>query len=519
LYIDYIFSSDIYISILNLIEEKFLFCKLSSNDFNLNYTRSLLPGHKEGVSGTSVGGYNIGINKYSAPEKRDSVIETYKFLTSKKIQKELLIKYRIGSGIMSLYEDEEVCKNVDCEIFKKIQPIGRPNLISYDYDSYSELLRKYVYEFLYGNSSSYDVLKKIDDILKIYNISIYGDNTTLAYIFYFIFSFFIVLMLSSLIMLYFMKFESYFSFLSTDFWFLVIIGIICILCQGILENGPRTILKCELSISFLMIGSTLILIPILHKLIVNFPEENKFSIWIANHKFIFIIFFIGIDIIHLIILSSLYTIKQITPTEMKNFEICALESKTLSYLDIISITVIKSIVLIIILVLIYSEWNLKRTLYDLRFVVLAIYTDILFLIMLFFMKTINNTNYISHYIKNSIFYLLFSLLNYSILYFSRIVMILLKKDNDESLFIKNINKQFINNESSIMKTMEISITQNQSTTTKNIINNSNFNIDDNSNNELNSHNNDTKGYIIKKIYEYHKKSYSSKSFIEDNSNY
>jgi len=484
------------------MEEKFIFIKFVDYDDFTNYTKSLLPGHKKGISGSFIGGYNIGINKYSNENKRDSIIETYKFLTSKNMQENLLKKYNIDTGITSLYDDEEICKNKECEILKSIQTVRRPNHVSLDYDIYSKNIRNYIYEFLFGNKTTDEVLKKVEDITKIYKISIYGDNVTLALIFNISFSFIIIFMAISLI-------KSYFNFLSDDFWLIMIIGMIFVLCPGILENGTRTILKCELSLLFLMIGSTFILIPILHKLVVNFPTENKFTIWISNHKFTFLLIFTSIDILHLLLLPFFYTIKLVEPKEMEKFEICQLKKDNIiMYLDIISIIIIKFIILIFILILIYSEWNLKRTYNDLRFIVLAIYTNILFLILIIIIKSVNNTNYINQYINNTFLYLIVALLNYIIIYFSRIIKVLLKKDNDEILFIKNINKQFISNESSILNndSTEKNQFRDQRITTNDIKNISNKDIDSNINKYKRKYSvipSDTVKTIIKILYDHH----------------
>ncbi|ORY27405.1 hypothetical protein LY90DRAFT_513451 [Neocallimastix californiae] len=467
------------------MEEKFIFIKFVDYDDFTKYTKSLLPGHKKGISGSFIGGYNIGINKYSNENKRDSIIETYKFLTSKNMQENLLKKYNIDTGITSLYDDEEICKNKECEILKSIQTVRRPNHVSLDYDIYSKNIRNYIYEFLFGNKTTDEVLKKVEDITKIYKISIYGDNVTLALIFNMSFSFIIIFMAISLIMLYFNRYKSYFNFLSDDFWLIMIIGMIFVICPGILENGTRTILKCELSLLFLMIGSTFILIPILHKLVVNFPTENKFTIWISNHKFTFLLIFTSIDILHLLLLPFFYTIKLVEPKEMEKFEICQLKKDN-----------------------IIIEWNLKRTYNDLRFIVLAIYTNILFLILIIIIKSVNNTNYINQYINNTFLYLIVALLNYIIIYFSRIIKVLLKKDNDEILFIKNINKQFISNESSILNndSTEKNQFRDQRITTNDIKNISNKDIDSNINKYKRKYSvipSDTVKTIIKILYDHH----------------
>eukprot|EP00833_Pecoramyces_ruminatium_P008823 jgi/Orpsp1_1/1182855/evm.model.c7180000082928.1 len=137
----------------------------------------LLPGNKKGVSGSFLGGYNIGINSYSKIEKKESAIEVLKFFTSKDMQEMMVKKFKYNSGILSIYEDEKLCSSYNCNTFKNIQHVGRPNTLTYDYDDYSEKFRNYIFEFLYGNKTAYEVLKRVNDITKIYYVSINGDNS------------------------------------------------------------------------------------------------------------------------------------------------------------------------------------------------------------------------------------------------------------------------------------------------------------------------------------------------------
>jgi len=53
------------------------------------YNITYLPGFKRGISGSTIGGYNIGINIYSDNKKKDAAIEALKYATSKSLQKNL----------------------------------------------------------------------------------------------------------------------------------------------------------------------------------------------------------------------------------------------------------------------------------------------------------------------------------------------------------------------------------------------------------------------------------------------
>lgn len=103
---------------------------------------SPLPGIKKGISGSVIGGHNIGINMYSNIQKRNAVIEAFKFLTSKEMHKKYIAKNNYLTPISSLYDEDEVCKVVNCDFFKSIQLIGRPVTKSDDYIKYADNFKK-----------------------------------------------------------------------------------------------------------------------------------------------------------------------------------------------------------------------------------------------------------------------------------------------------------------------------------------------------------------------------------------
>jgi len=119
-----------------------------------------LPGLKEGISGSTIGDYNLGINKYVNDEKKKAAIKVLKYITSKDMQRKIVIEKENLSLISSLYDEEIVCSKVDCEFFKAIQPVARPTYIMNDYSTYSEKIREYAYEYLYGDITAKEALKK-----------------------------------------------------------------------------------------------------------------------------------------------------------------------------------------------------------------------------------------------------------------------------------------------------------------------------------------------------------------------
>ncbi|ORY08501.1 hypothetical protein LY90DRAFT_519018 [Neocallimastix californiae] len=198
------------------------------------YKKSVLVGKNEGVSGSTIGGYNIGINKYIDYKHKLAAIEVLKYFTSKEFQKNFTIAEKYFTGISSLYDDEEVCSAIACDLAKQFQPIARP-LLTEDYDDYSKEFRGYIFKFLYGNETASKVLSDIVDMTKVYEIVLNTDTTKIGYIFFIISCGLTILMPLSLLFLLHPRAVRTFRFLSTDFWVITIIG--CILPLGSILAG------------------------------------------------------------------------------------------------------------------------------------------------------------------------------------------------------------------------------------------------------------------------------------------
>jgi len=349
------------------------------------------------------------------------------------------------SAVSEIYNDEEVCSYVDCEFFKSIQPISRPTNKYHDYPKYSETIRKYTYEFLYGNKTSNEVLKEIDDITRIYYISIKTDETIFGLIVYIILTIFSIGLVLSFLFLFFEKFNMYFYFLPVRFWFLTLIGYILVALVGYFEIGERTLIKCQLKPLLLSFGFTFIIIPILYKLIVNFPEESKFSKWVKKHKLLFIFVFLFIDIIlNLLYLLTPYRIFTMIHENQKNFNICKI-SNTFGRILICSMLMHKFIIILIIVFLIFIEWNIKDTMYDIRFSVYAIYIDILSIVILIMINFIVINNYIGYFIVRESIIIILLISNYILIFGFRIILAIIHGTKYKSNFIKKIDQNFINN--------------------------------------------------------------------------
>jgi len=224
---------------MNIIESKYLFTTYYYNLINPKYKISVVPGIKEGISGSTIQGYNIGIYKYSKKSNLNAAVEALKFITTKEIQKECILKKKIISAIPSLYDDKEICSSLDCNLFKNIQPIGKPYMNVSEYNSYSNYFRKNIFDFLFENKDINEVLEKIEDYTKIYYISINSDDTNIGLISIIIIFGISTIMIISLIFLFIERYKSYYNFLSTDFWIITILGLLLYNISCLTEMGEK----------------------------------------------------------------------------------------------------------------------------------------------------------------------------------------------------------------------------------------------------------------------------------------
>jgi len=479
---------------------------MSGNPF---YTLSALPGKKEGISGSTIGGYNIGIINYLPKEQEEAAVVALKYLTSKEVQKYLVTKNKVISAIFSLYDEKEVCEteNVDCNLFKNLQPIGRIAPNDFYYDSYSEQLRSYLYNFIKGdNVTISDTIKNIVDITKIYYISAKSHDSPIGLIneiFILTLSLIIVL---SLIFLFIDKVNSNFYILPFESWFISVIGVLIIIFTSYTEIGEISVLKCHSKLLMLSLGFTFNLIPVLYKLVVNFPDENKISKWVYKHQILFFLIFVIFDLI-LVSLSFIqpYIVEDNIIRDGENFRVCKM-NHILTKVVVGSIIGFKLLVLLAFMILIFIEWSIQESHYDVRFLTLAIYIDTLFIILMVLIQYLEINNYISYFIIREFLYIFVSLTNYSCIYAYRIVFGIVKNKNKKLSFIKKINKDFINS-FNITKSYNGALTSTKDNNSKIISTmDSSNNSDDDKGNTSSTLNNRSR---LQLIINYHYRQYSA----------
>lgn len=316
-----------------------------------------------------------------------------------------------------------------CDAFKNTQLIIRPTSKTSDYSAYSEKFRNNIFEFLYGNKSSKEVLKNIDNLTKIHTISFSTEDGPIGIIIGIIIIISVIFMVFSSLFLFNKKFkDQYLNFLSVDFWFLFIIGSIIITITNFTDFNEIKISKCHFKFILFSLGNTFIITPLLYKLIIDFPEENKFSKWISYHRYLFLFIFIIIDIIfYILYFLAPYKIAKSTTIDGKIYQTCKIYYNFTAF--IVFIRIFFGIILLIILTfLVFIEWNLKETHYELKLLISAIFIDIICIIILSVLKLSNmqHNNYLSYYIIYFIIDYIFSLSNFIFIYAIKIIGLLIK---------------------------------------------------------------------------------------------
>jgi len=399
-----------------------IFLKFWYLQHNPVYKISALPGWKEGVSGTVIGGYNVGINKYSNECKKSAAVEFVKFVTSRDVQKEHIIKNHFFSGITSLYDEEDVCKIIDCDVIKSIQPFSVINLNhgEYDIDYYYKKYRNFFYEFIYEDQPISKVIKKVDDMTKYYHLSIKSDDSCIGLIILIFFFIFMLTFLLSLLLIFVKKLRVKFQFLPYDFWVLSISGSFIYMCSILTFYGKLTNLKCQLRMIFFSFGFILSLLPVLYILIIHY-QNNLISKWIKQNRHKFLSVFISIVLLlNLLLLISPYDIVNIIVLNGENFQKCEIHSALGKNL-ILFMALLNCIIIISILILIYKEWNISATYYYTRFLVTSTVMDIFSLILFGIFNNIEINNYIAYYSILACNIYAFSISNYIFIFGVRLI--------------------------------------------------------------------------------------------------
>jgi len=417
-----------------------------------DYFITVMPGRIKGLSGSIIGGCNLGINRYFDSNKKEAVVKALLYLTSKEVQRKYIAMNKIYSPLPSMYNDEEVCSTVNCDHYKKVQLIVRPINKTSNYDNYSSKFRKYAYEYLYRDDKvrAIDALKKIDDITRIHYITLDTTDTNVGLILFIVDTSLIVIMLLSLVFLTFKKLRPYYQFLPCDFWILYVLGLVITLGSFYAELGQISSTKCFLKLSLMFIGYTMYITPIICQLIIRFPkEDNKFSKWMSNHRYRFLGMVLAFTFLIVFLMSlSPYTIRNMRNKNEKKFQVCQQQHFIGKCLIVFTYAYL-CITIFSVLFLTFLEWNYKPIHYDLRFLTAALYMNIFFYIVYFLISVILKLNdYIVSSIIQETLRVFFVNVNYWVVYGYRCITPLIKQKFE----MERKNSEIVNKKLSLLDT-------------------------------------------------------------------
>jgi len=351
------------------------------------------------------------------------------------------LKDKILSGISSLYDEKEVCEVVDCELFKSLQFINRPTSKFHDYYAYSEKIRSNLYKYIYGNGNitATEILNKVNDITRIYYVSIDSKASSPGII---LFAFSLVIIIGfilSLSFLYSEKYKNVYNVIPNDFWILIMTGIIMVIIVSCLEIVKKTTCTCYIKHTLLIVGFTLTFVPILYKLIAEFPLENKYSDWISVHRYLFLLSFLALELIfNLMLIIGKYDAETIRDNNGKNYQVCTTH-KMFGKVVVVLEIIVSLLIITSMLFCIFLEWNVEKSFYDIRILSIVCGVNIIILAIYITLKFVDIQHYMVFYVTRECIYWAYILSNYFFIYISKIILPVFidKTAQEKNAFFKN----------------------------------------------------------------------------------
>ncbi|ORX79048.1 periplasmic binding protein-like II [Anaeromyces robustus] len=300
------------------------------------------------------------------PKTWDELIETSKYIIEKENDPDLVAYNGLFNdseqGLCSIYEFIYSCRESYDSPFPEINSETSIKALN--------LIKKLKNEI----SSVEKTLDQLELLTKVHYISITSIDSAgiIGLLFFEFITLLIVFMLSSLAALYLKRFKLYFKYLSNDFWIITILGLVLILSSCYTFFGPLTKFKCNFHLTLVIVGFTLNLAPILHKFIASCPEKNKMLKWISHHKYIFLMFYLFIDIFICISFYNNNNLETIIINEKPIFKKCALNN---GYNTSVMVFILAFFFVHILIMILFSfiEWRQRLIIYDVQLYVYTFY--------------------------------------------------------------------------------------------------------------------------------------------------
>jgi trehalose/maltose transport system substrate-binding protein len=142
-------------------------CNVEGSAIKGKYDATLIPTGKLGKNSGVLGGWGIGVNKYS--KNKDAAVKLAKFLTSPEAQKYRALKSGNAPNILSLKEDKDLMKVPIFRIVNKAFETGfnRPFIQAYPhYNAVSQAFYKTVYSILKKDTTPYAGMQGLESSIK-----------------------------------------------------------------------------------------------------------------------------------------------------------------------------------------------------------------------------------------------------------------------------------------------------------------------------------------------------------------
>jgi len=432
---DEVFKSDDQFSTMAMYSENILFAKYWNLGNISGYKKSVMPGKNNGVNGSCLTAFNVGISNYISSKQKKAAAKVLMYITSEDVQKNIIIKkFDLYSGLSSVYNDPELCSTYDCQTAKDIQGICRPSSDTNDYDYYISKIVKNLNKILFDGKDIKETLMDIENLAEIFYFS---KSTSVGLVFFILLlATFYVVFLSPLF-LFIPRYEDFFSFLSTDLWIIYSMGSLMVVSSEFVKFEELTDFKCQLNHAVLTIGLSLLFIPILYKLIINYPNSNYFSEFVRNYKYLFVFSLIILEVgLNALQLISPYKASDVITGNNKNFSMCKFENSTAGWLMALPHLLSILVLYLCNCGLMYVEWNVEETKEELRTLNVVMIMDDVLITLLFMIAFVPIIDYVIYYSLHAILIIAFSLCNQIYIFIVRICV-----DEFSSMSMNNDDSQ------------------------------------------------------------------------------
>jgi len=441
---DEIFLSDLSLTFNKLFSGQALFIDLFYMGRLPFYKATALPGKNDKVSGTTCSSSNLLINKYISDDKKNAAVDFIKYITSDEIQREFFLSGQAFSPINKLY-DEEACQNIDCEVALGAQPysftLDEPEFL--DKKFYSNKIKEYAYDYIYGNTALNDVIKKIVDLKKIYSVSLGTDDSSIG-LNILIISIVILFLMCTFLTIYIVKTKckTKSKFFPNDLWILSLVGTAIMVCANFTVFGEVTAAKCYLQTTIFNVGFYINISPIMVQVISNFPTSNKYTKWFGQQKnkytFICSMILVQLFLIGLSMIKS-YTVDIVIIENGENYLSCVMKNSFGKFM-VNMIEIIQIVVNIVLLFFYFLEWNLIDTAFDIKVLFSLSVLDILCSIIYHVLKRIDFNNFIYSNLVSFLVITILPITNFIFVYLLKIKVLITGKSSSMENIMDEIRK-------------------------------------------------------------------------------